>query len=266
MADILRQIATRRFNGDVRRGPRRAYIARQLASRGISHSTDSHGNVWVERGCGSRLILLSSHMDVDTKIRDMRFSTCREGNKRIVVGVLDNAVGCYVNLLLATGREPHGTRVMHVFTASEEVSASNPRLYCRSAREVVKTLRERGIRPDMCIALDATFPRLLLPEHMVGRTDDYHKLFDVEDRTHCYADGYSRRVAKKMAEYHVRRFRSPNVALRKLAGHDEAFVYRRLAPAFAFGPVVYGHFDRHDQWMPISHLDTALAFLRRLLE
>jgi acetylornithine deacetylase/succinyl-diaminopimelate desuccinylase-like protein len=208
-------------------------------------------------------VLFSSHLDVDPRVRRVEFSSRRDGRRTVLSGVLDNAVGCYINLLLAQ-KGPKKGRAIYVFTASEEVGRKNPRSYARSAREVVRELARRKIRPDVCIAIDVTYPKLLHPQHKLDWSRDYGELFDVGDRTHCYLDGFSRRSVGRTAESLKRRFGGRNVGVRKFHGHDEAFVYDRISPSFAFGPVVYGHFDQANQSMPLAHLRTALKFLRNV--
>lgn|GEM_PF-1814244 len=263
MADILKGIAMRQFSGDSRRGERRAYLLRELVRRGCRPSLDRFGNIWVEKGSGRRTVLFSSHFDVDPKIRKLAFRQGVVGGSRVIGGVLDNAVGCYLNVLLARAGPKKG-RAIYVFTASEETGKRSPRSYCRSAREVLRELRRRGIKPDLCVAIDVTHPRLLRPQERTDWSKKEEDIFDMEDATHAYLDGYSRRDARKLGIALVRRFGDTRVAARRLSGHDEAHVYSRLCPAFAFGPMVYGHFDKPGQEMPLAHARTALRFLRAL--
>lgn len=265
MITDLRRIATRRFSGDTRVGPRYETIIDELRKRNCAIAIDCYGNLWVEHGSGRKTILLSSHMDVDPRVRKMSFRTYRLGRKRMVQGMLDNAVGCYMNLRL-TSRPPEGVRVIHVFTASEEIERTNPRRFCRSAREVVKELRRRKIRPDLCVTMDVTFPAILHPKGKLDWRKEYSRLFDVEDPTHCFVEGFVRRKTAKLAEKLVRRFRDPRVVVRRLSRYDEAFVYGHIAPSFAVGPVIHGHMDRPDQTMPVVHMITAMKFLRMLLD
>lgn len=260
----LRRIATRRFSGDTRRGPRYEVLISELRKRGCAIAIDRYGNLWVEHGSGRKTVLLSSHMDVDPRVRRMSFRSYLAGRKRVVEGVLDNSVGCYLNLLL-TRRPQEGVRVLHVFTASEEIERNNPRRFCRSAREVVKELRRRKIRPDLCMAMDVTFPAIIHPRGKLDWRKEYSKLFDVEDKTHCFVEGFIRRKTEKLAVRLVRRFRDPRLGVRRLSSYDEAFIYSRIAPSFAVGPVIYGHMDRPDQKMPLSHVRTALRFVRMVL-
>jgi hypothetical protein len=265
MIKDLKRIATRRFSGDTRIGPRYEVIIDELRKRGCAIAIDRYGNLWVEHGSGRKTVLFSSHMDVDPRVRKMSFRSYRLGRKRMVAGMLDNSVGCYINIML-TSRPPEGIRVIHVFTASEEVERTNTRRFCRSAREVVKELRRRKIRPDLCVAIDVTFPAILDPGGKLDWRKDYYRLFDVDDPTHCYVEGFVRRKTAKLAERLVRRFHDPTVGLRRLSRYDEAFVYGRIAPSFAVGPVIHGHMDRPDQTMPLVHIITVLRFLRMLLE
>jgi len=263
MVGGIKGIARRPFNGDTRRGPRHSYLLYELRRRGCSPSVDRYGNIWVEKGEGKPTVLFSSHLDVDPKIRRVECRSRKTGSRTVLSGILDNAVGCYINLLLAQ-KGPRKGKAIYVFTASEEVGRNNPRRYARSAREVIKELRRDEIRPDVCIAIDVTYPRLLHPQHKLDWSQAYEKLFDIGDRTHCYLDGFSRPKAKKAALRLKRRFGGKLVGIRRFHGHDEAFVYDRISPSFAFGPVVYGHFDQEDQSMPLAHMRTALKFLRNV--
>lgn len=154
----IKDIATLPFNGDTRKGPRHSFIVSQLLKHGCHPMVDRHANIWVERGDASEgTIVVSSHMDVDSRIRDLSFSSYHEGGRRMVKGIMDNAVGCYLNLSLAASK-PRKGRIIHIFTASEEVERDNPRRFCRSAREVVRELRSNRIEPDFIAVLDVTFP------------------------------------------------------------------------------------------------------------
>lgn len=263
MADVLKGIATRRFSGQTRQGSRHGYILRELWKRGCRPSIDIHGNIWVEKGRGRRTVLFSSHMDVDPSVRSLSFSYGREQGRKVAGGVIDNAAGCLINIFLAA-QGPKKGRAIYVFTASEEAKIGNPRRFCVSAREVMRELRRRGIKPDLCVAIDVTHPRLLRKQEKLDWSRGHDELFDMHDRSHCYLDGYSRRDARKTGISLVKRFNDPKVGARRFHGHDEAHVYSRLCPAFAFGPVVFGRFDRPRQRMPLAHLRTALRFLKRL--
>jgi putative aminopeptidase FrvX len=269
----LRAIATLPFSGDTRRGPRHTYIIKKLLRYGCNPLVDRHGNIWVEReradgrGKGRSqgpVILISSHLDVDPRVRDLSFSAYREGNRRFVSGVLDNAAGCCLNLSLAAARPRRG-RAIHVFTASEEINRDNPRRFCRSAREVVRELRQEGITPDFAAVIDVTFPRIIDPKGKIDWQKPYQELFDQDDRTHCYLDGYSRRKEKELVQSLLRRSKDHRIGLRYFHGHDEAFIYGRLCHAFAFGPVVFGDFAHPGQRMPLAHLETSLRFLKGAL-
>ncbi|MFN7990872.1 MAG: hypothetical protein U0R44_01805 [Candidatus Micrarchaeia archaeon] len=262
MVGGIEGIARRPFNGDTREGPRHSYILSELRRRGCDPKVDRYGNIWVEKGSGPRTILFSSHLDVDPRIGKVVFRKARSGKRVIVRGILDNAIGCYLNLLLAE-KGPKSGRAIYVFTASEEVDGVHGRRWARSAREVLRELRRRRIKPDFCVAIDVTYPRLLHPQHKLDWKMDYPDLFDVKDKMHCYLDGFSREESRKLGAAFVTRLRDPKVGIRRFHGHDEACIYDRMAPSFAFGPVVFGHFDRPDQHMPLAHAKTALRFLRR---
>lgn len=265
MISSIRSIALRHFDGDRRTGPRHGYLLRELRRRGLNPWVDRHRNIWVERGEGPTPLLISAHIDVDPSVPQTRFEKHREGRRTILSGVLDNALGCYLGLELLRCRIPKELKLIFVFTASEEVHRTKPHIFARSAREVVRELRHRRIRPALCIAVDVTYPRLQRPAHRMDWKDVYHALFDPTDRTHCYLDGYTHRKARRLGVALLRRFGRSHVGIRSLAGHDEAHVYRRLAPSFAFGPVVYGSFDQPYQRMPLVHAKTALVFLKSVL-
>lgn len=261
MQNLLHQIERRYFNGDTRRGERQPFIFRELKRRGCEPRMDKWGNIWVEKGSGRPVALFSSHMDVDPRIsaREMRGSKTAKG--RVASGVLDNAVGCALNVLLAQ-KGPKKGGAIYVFTSSEEIAADNPRVFARSAAEVVRELKSRRLRPDMCVAIDVTYPKLIVPHHRTDWAKGHDDIFHMMDETHCYVDGYYTRASKRMGSRLVKKFGDRNVRVRNLPGHDEAAIYRKLAPSFAFGPVVFGSFDRPGQTMPMSHMRTALRFLK----
>ncbi|MFH1521160.1 MAG: hypothetical protein ABID61_05935 [Candidatus Micrarchaeota archaeon] len=263
MVGGIKGIARRPFNGDTRIGSRHKYLITELKKRGCRPKVDRYGNIWVEKGRGKPFRVFSSHLDVDPRIRNLVFRYVTENDRKVIVGVLDNAVGCYINLLLAQ-KGPKKGKSIYIFTASEEIKRNHPRLFARSAREIVKELKRRKLKPDYCVSIDVTYPGLLRPQNQLNWNDNYNELFDLSDETHCYVDGFSRPVSRRLGLQFVKRFRNQKVALRDFHGHDEAMVYDKLCPSFAFGPVVYGHFDKSDQRMPFVHMQTAIKFLRRV--
>ncbi|MBI4399693.1 hypothetical protein HY570_02995 [Candidatus Micrarchaeota archaeon] len=265
MLKFIREITKRYFDGVKRKGPRHEYLLKELKRRGCNPSLDKYGNIWVQKGSGNKVILYSSHVDVDPRIPHAKFKSYKSGRKRILSGVLDNSIGCYLNLLLAQEGPKRG-RAIYIFTASEEADKKNPRRFGLSAREVLKELKKRKITPDLCVAVDVTYPKLLTNAKRIEWHKEHHEIFDLKDPLHCYLDGYSNHKSKKIGSYFLRRFNSPHVSIRKLSGYDEAHVYRSIAPSFAFGPIVYGHFDRPNQKMPLIHAKTALKFLRKISE
>ena len=263
MRKLLMQIERLYFDGDRRTGPRHSFVLSELGRHGCSPSTDSHRNIWVQKGRGRPVILYSSHMDIDPKVGRRNFRRYRPSNRTLVGGILDNAVGCTLNILLAQSGPRRGTGI-YVFTASEEVDRKNDRRFARSAREVARELRSRRIKPDLCIAVDITYPGLLHHHQNLDWSRKHHELFHVDDETHCYLDGYSDARSKKIGEALVRRFSHPHVHMRAFPGYDEAIVYSKIAPSFAFGPVVHGSFDKPKQIMPLAHAKTALEFLKSI--
>ncbi|MFH1786005.1 MAG: hypothetical protein ABH842_06265 [Candidatus Micrarchaeota archaeon] len=263
MVGGIKGIARRPYDGDKRVGTRHAYIVSQLKERGCKPKIDQYGNIWVDKGSGSPFRLFSSHIDVDPRIRHLTFKYQDDCGRKIMKGVLDNAVGCYLNLLLAQ-KGPKKGRAIYIFTASEEIKRNHPRMFARSAREITKQLKKRKLRPDYCVTIDVTYPKLHSPQEETDWDKEYEQIFDLEDETHCYVDGFSRPVSRRLGLHFVKKFKDPKVLIRDFHGHDEAIVYDRTCPSFAFGPVVYGSFDRSEQVMPLSHLKTALKFLRRV--
>jgi len=263
MRRLLSGIERRYFSGDTRRGPRHAYILKQLALRGCVAHVDGHANIWVEKGKGRPLVLYSSHMDVDPRIGTRLFRRHRPSDKSTVGGILDNAVGCCLNILLA-GAGPKKGRAIYVFTASEEIDKFNERRFARSARQVVRELRRRKTRPDLCVAIDVTYPKLRHHYKNINWGKPHCEIFHLEDKSHCYVDGYVDDASRRLGEKLARRFGHPRVHVREFPGYDEAKVYSRISPSFAFGPVVYGHFDKPRQRMPLSHAKTALSFLKSM--
>jgi hypothetical protein len=263
MRELLESIECLYFDGDSRRGPRHAFILRELTRRGCVVHTDHHRNMWVEKGSGRPIVLYSSHMDVDPKVGKKNFLRHKPHGRGMAGGILDNAVGCVINILLAEEGPKRGTGI-YVFTASEEVDRKNDRCFARSAREIVRELRKRKVKPDLCVAVDVTYPKLLHHHQNMDWSRKHHELFHANDDTHCYLDGYVNRRSMKIGEALVRRFRSLHVKMREFPGYDEAMVYSRIAPSFAFGPVVYGSFDAPKQTMPLAHMKTALEFLKRI--
>ncbi len=263
MRELLEAIECLYFDGDSRKGPRLGFMLRELTRRGCVVHTDRHKNMWVEKGRGKPIVLYSSHMDVDPKVGKRNFLRHKPHGRGMTGGILDNAVGCAMNVLLAEQGPRRGTGI-YVFTASEEVDRKNDRRFARSAREIVRELRRRKVKPDLCVAIDITYPGLLHHHDKMDWSLEHHELFHSDDGTHCYLDGYVDRKSKKIGEQLVKRFRSRLVKMREFPGYDEAMVYSRIAPSFAFGPVVYGSFDKPKQTMPLAHMKTALEFLRRI--
>ena len=260
---LLASIGKLHLDGETLKGPRPSFIFRELERRGCRPKRDRCGNIWVEKGRGKPLIAFSSHMDVDPRIKKGELKSSKIGEGSVAVGVLDNAVGCTLNLLLAE-KGPKKGRAIYVFTISEEISRDNPRLFAKSAREVVREMKQRGVRPDLCVAIDVTYPKLLVPHHRMDWNRTHEKLFQTDDDAHCYLDGYFTQASKKIGKRLVKKFGSRKVRVRNLPGHDEAAIYRKISPSFAFGPVVFGSFDRPGQRMPLAHMKTALRFLGRI--
>lgn len=252
-------------------GPRREFIYSWLKANGVKPVEDEYGTIWVSKGKNGSPILYSSHMDIDMTSNKTGKVDFRVENS-IYRGILDNAVGCYLNMLLAM----HNLSGLHVFTASEEENPENTEEWARSARDVVEVLKRKSVKPALCVAVDVTYPRVLKDlEKMSDEEWDSlsaDELFDQSDPTECYIDGMSSPIAEARAWEFVRQYsqaQSGNVKIRNpnLEGFDEAFIYREIAPSFAFGPVGFGgKYDLPDQRMPKRNVETALDFLRFVQE
>ena len=261
-----------RFDGDRRTGKRMKVLLSMIKRAGFEPyvRVDKHKNIWIEKESKDKkeekkkIVLISSHFDVDHKIKRLKFDFQRKGNRTWMNGVLDNTLGCYINLKLL-GAKFKNKRLVHVFTSSEEASRKNPRVFAKSAKEICKELKKRSMFPDLCIALDVTYPRFLQEPKKTKWHMGHEKLFDMTDETHCYIDGYELRNTRVLAEKLIKKFKIPKVKARKFSGHDEAYYYSKIAPSFAFGPVVYGHFDQPNQRAPFTHVVTAIKFLKKLL-
>jgi len=279
---LLLEIAKRPFDGHYRKGMRRGkgerrdFIVATLRKARLEPREDRYGNVWVESGKTGRQRLLSSHMDVDPlTIKHSKGIRVRDHPRhgKVYKGILDNAVGCYLNLKLATSNK-NGRKTIHIFTTTEEPAKKKGRDSKMSADNVVKTLRMRKIKPSVCVAIDVTYPGLKVPARRLAEVWDdteYSELFDVKDGTQTYVDGItgrSRRKATNTARQLINHYKKnggrQSVQMRELSGWDEAQSYSKIAPSFAYGPVGYGKFDEPNQTLPKKHLATALRFLRRM--
>lgn len=265
--DILREISKRYFDGNIMVGPRRDYIITVLRQMGAKVEVDNFGNVWVKRGSGEHPRVFSSHMDVDRTrgyndpIADL------EEHKRygtVYKGIVDNSVGCYMNLEAVHWDDSKFTN-WYVFTLSEELDPRDDSKFAKSAKYITKTLKREGVKPSMMVAVDVTYPRLLVTEDEFADNLDaepLNTLVDFFDRKHAYIDGVTRDDAKNIAMNYLDAFKNSNIEFRELSGWDEAEVYSEIAPSFAFGPIAFGDFDRPGQIMPRVNIKTAFDFLR----
>ncbi|MBI4449242.1 M28 family peptidase [Candidatus Woesearchaeota archaeon] len=261
---VLKRIGSLRFDGWVRvgvrrgKGPRRKFILDLLRRHNLKPWEDEFGNVYVEVGNSGRPLLFSAHMDVEHAL--LGDTLIRQKNSDLV-GIIDDAVGCFLLLSLAMSHK-RMSRVLYVFTASEEEQRDGS--YGRSASEVLRVLRRKEIRPVLCVAVDATYPRLLVHPDILAQAWDgatADQLFDAGDNAQVYLDGFGDLRSARVAQSISRSFGTPRVRVRDLVGWDEADIYRRVAPAFACGPVVFGKLDMVGQRMPRSNLSMAYRFL-----
>ncbi len=281
----LQELALLPFDGKTRSGsvvgdgPRRGYIVQKLREAGLRPQEDAYGNVWAEHGREGEWWLQSSHMDVEpARSAEPAFAIERGCEGVRYRGDLDNAVGCYLNLLAAAKGGP--ARTLYAFTASEEEDPETEE-WAIGARNAVKELERRGIRPELSIALDVSPARLRISQEeydaIAMSNEEWDatsaaRIYDPRDRTHCYIDGFasddtvSRERATAALAGFVKRYGSAPVAIREFAGYDEAAVYRAVSPTFAFGPVFSGKQDEPDQRMPKAHVETAARFLQSLAD
>lgn len=273
---LLKEITTRYLDTVSFQGPRREYIITALRNYGLKPKEDGHGNIWVDTGSEGEYTLFSSHMDVEPNFKDiLKIGMCKTENGPAYKGILDNSVGCYLNILATTYDSKK--RAFHVFTASEEEDPENGD-FAKSARDVIDVLEKKGARPDLCVALDLTYPALnitLEELNEIGKTDeawnnataDY--MFKRDDKTHCYLDGFDESVengrrAADIARKLLSGFDDPNIQMRHFPGWDESAAYYKLSPSMAFGPVFFGKPDEPDQIMPIKNMKTAKRFMEHM--
>jgi len=271
---VLFKIASLPFDGNTLSGPRKDYIISKLVEAGLKPVEDAFSNIWVATGSKGRHRLYSSHMDVDMANSDcpLEIRLVQDPKGLCYKGIVDNAVGCYINMLAAC-KNRSDTRSLYVWTASEEEEPGNPDNWARSAHQVVSTLKRRGIEPEFCVAVDVSYPRLLVQSSSLEDMWDDHaakELFDFEDITHAYIDGISRPDGYLLADLIRRYMGFPSdrnkglIRVRDMSGWDEAHVYSKIAPSFAFGPVGFGKYDEPGQLMPRQNVKTAAWFLRHL--
>ena len=230
MRNLLMKIERLYFNGDTLRGPRSAFLFKELQKTRLSAKEGQvRQHMGGEGQWQSHHGLLSSHMDVDPRI--FKNDLNRGSSASVISGVLDNAVGCCINVLLAQAGPKRG-RAIYIFTASEEISRGDWRTFARSAKKVVRELARRKIKPDRCVAIDVTYPELKTAHHRMDWGKQYHELFHVTDKTHCYFDGYCTPASRRLVTKLARKIHNPLVRVRNFPGHDEASVYCRLCPSF----------------------------------
>lgn len=264
LENLLKEIGALDFDGHNRVGPRRDFIFNLLKKFSLNPHYDYSGNIWVERGKQGNYTLYSSHIDVDRT----------KGNPKPVIelkdeyycGILDNAVGCYLNILSAL--KDTDSRSLHLFTASEEEQPGNPSNWCNSARDIIKVLKEKGIQPEISLILDVTSPKLLVPLDRLEELDDklsFLELYDIHDLTPCYLDLDLKikngKIAEKMCNEWLKKMEIADIKTRDFGGWDESVVYNEISPSVSFGPVCYGKFDEPNQIMPIRNLEIAYQFL-----
>lgn len=264
MEDMLIEIGYHGFNGAYAdgicrgQGPRRKFIHDILRQNGMMPDIDEYGNIWVFTGTTGEYALFSSHMDTDP----LAGTSDIEFREDAYTGNLDNSVGCYLNLVGCLRKTDK--RMIYIFTASEEENNDEG---MNSAKDVVKTLETKGIMPRIVVAIDVTYPKLLIPADAIDKMSDdewcnasAESMFDMNDLTHCYIDSVSS-TAKEKAASLIRSYKNRDVKVRDLTGLDEAAVYGKYFPSFAFGPVCYGKFSEPGQRMPVINLKTAGDFM-----
>lgn len=278
---LLIKIGAQPFDGGVihgkrrGKGSRRTFLLKVLRGAGLEPFEDPFGNVWVHSGKKGNVRVLSSHMDIDHCVSEVKPQIQKTNYSNLgecYEGILDNAVGCYLNLRLALENKS-GQRILHVFTASEEVQPDG-KASSLSARDALKTLKSMGVSPEFCVALDMTYPRLKVHQNKLLRLWDKHHhsiLFDPHDCVHGYIDGITgkmsgpaRKVARKFLKSYNSSKGSGPVKIRDFSCWDEAEIFSRVAPSFAFGPVGFGKYDEPNQVMPARNLETCWRFVRTL--
>ncbi|MBS3155540.1 hypothetical protein J4404_03530 [Candidatus Woesearchaeota archaeon] len=271
LEQLLREIAIRDFDGHNLKGPRKKFIYNWLKENGLNPKEDDYGNIWVEKGKKGDYLLYSSHIDVDRTrgSPNMNFKTELVNNTVIYNGILDNAVGCYLNMISAFKYNAK-SRKLYVFSACEEEEPGNPENMSKSAKDVVNILKVRGIKPSLFVVLDANYPNPLVSVNELDENwdNDSINLFDNNDKTPCYIDYDDKNpngiIAKQLGTDLLSN--ETLIKIRKFGwnGWDESMVYNLVSPTLFFGPVVYGKMDRPNQRMPKKHLVIAEHFLKTI--
>lgn len=258
---LLSALGKRYFDGDKRKGPRKEYLIGVLKKYSLDPKIDKKSNIWIDSKEGEKIILISSHYDIDPAINKATIKI----EKSKAIGIIDNVAGCWINLMLAKDR-PKGIRLIQIFSASEEVSKNDPNIFARSAKEIVATLKKKKIKPDIIISLDVTYPKFKTSPNRTDWKKEHNEIFDHENSKQCYIDGFDDTNSKKIVRKIIRKLKSKKIGARKFFGHDESFEYSKFTKSFALGPVVYGKFDEPNQVMPLQNMYATLKILKKIIK
>ena len=282
MQELLRMLSLKPFDGNTLEGPRKDFIYDWLKENELNPKEDSHGNIWVKKNGKGREKVYSSHIDIDMTSTDVNNGIRESQNDvygKVLKGTLDNAVGCYMNMMLAKTDDSKYNNSF-VFTLSEEENPKNTDIWGRSAESIANDYKNSDKIPSLFVSVDITYPTPKFEDKVLFKMEDDEwdrlskdELFDNTDMTRCYIDGFS--YGRNMS--HVDSFEyqnnepviknildgygNSNIKIRKFFGFDEATMYSKIAPAFSFGPVFYGKPDLPGQIMPERNLTTAEKFL-----
>jgi putative aminopeptidase FrvX len=244
------------------RGPRRDLIISDLQyDKGVDMFTDVYGNVWCKKGEGRPLVIVSSHMDTVFGLNKRNYSiNIRETESGTKIrGTLDNSLGCVINTEIIKRVEPN-CEVWSIFSVSEEpigcsygyadeepIQGDYGLRGLSGAQGVCDTFRAMQIKPDLCIALDVTYPDYSNKKTLV-----------------CAENFSSKGLVKLFKKFNFENGLHPFVKARGMAEMDESWTYRREHPAFALGPVVYGSMHGISGTY-LESLTTTTRFLEKVL-
>lgn len=281
MEKLLKDLYYSRTSPD--RGEMKEFIKSWLGDNGMGHSEDSHGNVWVRKGAIGDETVFSSNMDSYLGSDENIVETFDGRYGRILKGNLNGVIGCYLNMVSAEKAGP-GKRKSFVFTVSGLEDSEKPEVWGKSADAIVQDYKVSGSVPSLFVSVDMSYPMNLKPDSIIYNMEDekwdgtpYGKMFDENDRTPCYIEGFSYRKGKS----HVDGFRYENhepavkkifegyhgsgVKMKRFQGFDEASKYGKMCTAFSTGAVSYGKPDVSGQIVPTENIKVAEKFLEYLV-
>ena len=254
------------------KGYRRDLIVNDLQyNMELCPMVDVVGNVWCRKGEGKPTTILSSHMDTVFGPNPFRYNvnTKEVQGKTEITGNLDNSMGCVINAEVIDRVDPK-RETFFIFSIGEEPRNHQ---FAYGAQNVCGSIKSMKIKPNLCVALDVTYPVEFVREQskmkrmkniIQGATK--HELREaVPDQTCAYAENFSNKNLTKLFEsFILENGLYPSVKARDLETPDEAYVYGLEYPSLAFGPVVYGNMHGISTTY-VENLESSIQFLEKVL-